>query len=331
MKVFDVRASMILYNILLSLREHKSGFRNKHFLLPLNVCPVIPAVFLKARINFKFIDISLTNFCLDEDVLLESVKNDSSVGGLLFVKTFGIDLDATNTYRKIKDINGDLFIIDDCCLCPPDFEYEIDNSIADAAIFSTGYSKYVDIGWGGFGFLKDEYKYIKQQIPFNKNHLNLLTESINKSLLNDSSFQYRDNDWLGAEAFLYDAFDQYKEQIKHHLHKAKEHKKLLNEIYSSQLPDAIQVGHEFCNWRFPIFVDSNKKLIDEIFNSGLFASSHYKDISFMFTENHNESKSNAANIHSRIVNLFNDFRFSENDAHKVVKLIVCHIEKEGSN
>jgi len=318
-----------LFNILLSLKDRKLITKGKHFLIPSNVCPIVPAVFLKAKVNFDFIDISMTSFCMDEGLLLERIKNDISINGVLFVKTFGIEFDATNIYRKIKNINDDIFIIDDCCLCPPNFEYAINNSIADAAIFSTGYSKYVDIGWGGFGFIKDKYEYINKQILFNKDHLIMLTKNMNESVLNNSHFHYKDNNWLGGEAFLYDNFDQYNEQVNNQLYKVKKHKKLINNIYSQNLNNNIQMNREFWNWRFSIFVEGKKRLLEKIFESGLFASSHYKEVNFMFGKSENQYNSNTKIIHSRIVNLFNDFRFSENDAYKIVDLINAHIEKRG--
>ena len=89
------------------------------------------------------------------------------------------------------------------------------------------------------------------------------------------------------------------------------------------------MGREFWNWRFSIFVDGKKRLIEKIFESDLFASSHYKDVNFMFGKSENQYNSNAEIIHSRIVNLFNDFRFSEDDAFRIVNLINAHIEKRG--
>ena len=73
--------------------------------------------------------------------------------------------------------------------------------------------------------------------------------------------------------------------------------------------------------------NSKRKLeiLKEIFRAGLFASSHYKDIGSMYSHDFKGAKSNAQKFHSSVINLFNDFRFSDENAHKVSKLINNYI------
>ena len=150
MILFRDRAATVMYEVLETLDK------SKKFLLPLNICPIVPDTFLKANIKFKFIDININTLCMDEDLALEAIRSDSSIGGVLLVKTFGIKVDSEVFYQKIKDINPEIFIIDDQCPSVQNFDFDIDNSFASLTLFSSGYSKYVDIGYGGFGFLKDE-------------------------------------------------------------------------------------------------------------------------------------------------------------------------------
>ena len=147
MILFRDRASTVLYDVLMTLNK------SIKFLLPLNICPIVPDTFIKAKIEFEFVDIDIDTLCMDEGLALEAIKNDSSIGGILFVKTFGIEIDSEVFYKKIKQINRDIFIIDDQCLSMQNFDFDIDSSFASLTLFSTGYSKYVDIGYGGFGFL----------------------------------------------------------------------------------------------------------------------------------------------------------------------------------
>ena len=168
MILFEARASIILYNILTSLEKPKK------FILPLNVCPIVPATFLKAKVEFEFIDISLETLCIDEKLLLNKV-HDKNIGGVLYVKTYGIELDTTQLFKDIKNINQNIFIIDDCCLQIPKFDYTLKESYADLALFSTGYSKYIDIGWGGFGFLNDDFSYKKNNLTFKEKDLEAFT------------------------------------------------------------------------------------------------------------------------------------------------------------
>ena len=51
MQVTSQRASAILYNYL------SGNHFDKPFLLPANVCPVVPLSFMKAGVGFEFIDI----------------------------------------------------------------------------------------------------------------------------------------------------------------------------------------------------------------------------------------------------------------------------------
>lgn len=47
----EQRASVVLYRFLVA------NCKDFHFLLPANVCPVVPLTFLKAKVDFSFVDI----------------------------------------------------------------------------------------------------------------------------------------------------------------------------------------------------------------------------------------------------------------------------------
>ena len=61
MIVFETRASAILYNLLLSLEDPRP------FLLPANVCPIVPLTFRKAGRPFCFVDIGGPDLSLDPE------------------------------------------------------------------------------------------------------------------------------------------------------------------------------------------------------------------------------------------------------------------------
>ena len=79
MKIFDVRASVILFNILVSLKKQRFFSSEKYFLIPSNICPIVPAIFLKGKVNFNFLDVSLSSLCMDEDLIIERIKIDKNV------------------------------------------------------------------------------------------------------------------------------------------------------------------------------------------------------------------------------------------------------------
>ena len=285
MILFEDRAATVLYNVL-------SNIKQKKFLLPLNVCPIVPDTFLRANKEFEFIDIDLETLCMDQDLAIQKIKSDATIDGLLFVKTFGIELDIQPFFKQIKEINQDIFIIDDMCPCRQRFDYDIENSYADMALFSSGYSKYVDIGYGGYGFLQDK--------KFN------------------AIFQDKSTD----KEFL-----KYKEIILEKTELMRKHKEELNTIYKTNIPKKCHLGEQFNDWRFSILVEHKDAILEEIFKvDGLFASSHYPQVDYEYVDNPMQN-SNTKKIHDKIVNLFNDFRFTKEKAYQVVDIINKYINK----
>ena len=280
MILFEDRAATVLYKVLMTLDKDKS------FLLPLNICPIVPDTFLKANIKFEFVDISLETLCMDEELTLETIGNNSNIGGILFVSTFGIEIETELFYKKIKAINSEVFIIDDHCQSIQNFDFNIEDSYASLALYSSGYSKYVDIGYGGFGFLKEQ--------EFGK------------------IFEDKSKDKL---------FIDYRKLVESNIVLMRKHKVKLNTIYKEGIPKVFHLGESFENWRFSILIENKEKLLDRIFEEeGLFASSHYAAIDREYvTVTLLNSKTDE--VASRIVNLFNDFRFTEEQAKKVVKVI----------
>jgi len=285
MILFEDRAASVLYNVLNSIS-------NKKFLLPLNVCPIVPDTFIRANKEFEFCDINLETLCMDENLILEKITQDKTIDGLLFVKTFGIEFDIQPLFKKIKSINKDIFIIDDMCPCIQEFDYDIESSYADMALFSSGYSKYVDIGYGGYGFLKDD-KF--------------------KNIFKDKT-QVKE-------------FVEYKDEILRQIPLMKKHKEELTKIYQDNIPKHLHLGDKFNNWRFSILIKDKDKILQEIFKvDGLFASSHYPQVDFDYTPNPVKN-SNTKKIHDEILNLFNDFRFTKEKAYQIVDIINRHINR----
>ncbi|MBL0709295.1 MAG: hypothetical protein JJW00_09615 [Sulfurimonas sp.] len=285
MILFEDRAASVLYNLLKSIK-------NKKFLLPLNICPIVPDTFIRADKKFEFCDIELDTLCMDEKLLLRKIEQDDTIDGVLFVKTFGIELDTQKLFKKIKSIDKDIFIIDDMCPCIQEFDYDIESSYADMALFSSGYSKYVDIGYGGYGFLKDD------------------------------KFQNIFNDKATTKEFL-----EYKQKIIKQIALMKKHKKELNNIYLEHIPKHLHLGGKFNNWRFSILVENKDILLKEIFKvDTLFASSHYPQIDSNYTSKPLKN-SNTKKVHDKIINLFNDFRFTKENAYQIVGIIDKHIDR----
>ena len=81
MQVTSQRASAILYNYL------SGNHFDKPFLLPANVCPVVPLSFMKAGVGFEFIDIDESHAMSTEKCLTAIEAGQYS--GLVFVHAYG--------------------------------------------------------------------------------------------------------------------------------------------------------------------------------------------------------------------------------------------------
>lgn len=316
MITFANRASAVLYGFL------KSRSFEKPFLLPANVCPVVPLSMMKAGVDFEFVDIDVRH-TMSEEQALEKVST-GSYSGLLFVHSYGKSFDNKGFYSELKAINPELCIIDDRCLCKPVLEDNVPEKV-DLVLYSTGYAKYVELSYGGFGVtpkqsiniegLEGTFKYSQED------------ESRQQVYIKDcfkNSKRYElpaDYPWLDCSPLKMDA-KQYFCIIKAKIEKVKADKDIINKIYRSNIPNELQWGEGFDNWRFMMSVDNRDQLLKAIFDAGLFAGTNFPSISWMFKGQHCKRAEIEA---SHILNLFNDFRVNEEMAFKTCEIIKANI------
>jgi hypothetical protein len=316
MLVFENRAATLLYKFLLS------NPTDKKFLLPCNVCPVIPLTFLKAGFQFEFCDIEPVSYCISkEQVLIKLTQKPDDFAGILYVRTYGSVIDQDSFFLQIKAINPALIIIDDKCLSIPEFDDQ--RSICDLILFSTGYAKFADMGYGGYGFITPKMNYIQS---ISKSGT-IVSETINlnfraqiDSLINSihckSKFKYIDNDWLDFTDVLYTT--HYNKSLQSQINDEIKQRSVINSIYEENLSDNIKLAAEFQNWRYNILVMDKNRILKEIFNQNLFASSHYQTIAYAFT---NESFEVSDIIFSKVINLFNNQKVTIKMANKLCEII----------
>ena len=310
-RIIGARASSILFNFLVANKEKIK----KPFLLPANVCPIVPVTFLKANVPFIFSDITDDNMLIDKQDAINKVL-EGQISGLLFVRSYGYFEDEKDFFSQIKEINRNLFIIDDRCLCIPDVDGKDVYEEADLTLFSTGYAKFVEMNYGGFAFINEDIPYKNYKINFNpKDHERLVT-SMNYSVKNNVKFSYDFDEWLNNTVDFNEK--EYFDLILKNIEKTLKQKEILNRVYYKMLPKTIQIGHITENWRFSILVDNKDDILNKIFEAGLFASSHYSSVSHLFS---NTKSPKAEFIHNKIINLFNDFRFDEQKAQHTCKII----------
>ncbi len=159
---------------------------------------------------------------------------------------------------------------------------QIADSAADMVLFSTGEKKPVNLGMGGIGFVAERWKYEDLQVSENAVLTNATWDLDSKSLLTK------------MDAVI-------------------AHKEKLNAIYRTYLPKKIQLSEAYQHWRFNILVPNKEEIIQAIFDAGLFASGHYAPQA--------ENCAIASNMYNHVINLFNDFYYTEEQAIRTCKII----------
>lgn len=160
--------------------------------------------------------------------------------------------------------------------------FDLKDTTADLVLFSTGEKKQLDLGIGGVGYIQGNWQYEDFHV------------SENVVLTNDT--------WVLDER---KALKRLDEVIRH--------KEKLNEIYCAYLPIEIQLPGEFQHWRFNIMTPSKADVLNAIFASGLFASGHYAPLT--------TNCPIATNLHTYVINLFNDFYYTEQQALDTCEVI----------
>jgi len=304
------RASAILYSLL-------SNSKNQHtWLLPANICPIVPITFLKAQVPFRLVDLSAGTLHMDLGQV-ESLIRTRPSGGLLYAHPYG-DLSTPNDFfRSMKDLAPELIIVDDRCLCIPDLEPDSRNQ-SDVQLYSTGYAKIVELNFGGYAFARDDVFYRAMYLPFTPRHHAEIEKSYKQSINQQTKFIYRDSDWLETETPV-PPWDDYRQKIERNLPKSLEQRAALNQVYARLLPAEIQLPDRFQTWRFNIRVEHKQQVLDAIFSSGLFASSHYASLAGILDEG---TAPQADGLAACIINLFNDFHFTLDQAEQACKIIL---------
>lgn len=308
------RASRVLYNFLVSIEKPDV------FLVPANVCPIVLATFLKAKVAFRLVDIDRDSLCIDLMTVRDILSDSNTKFGLIFVRTFGYTGSCEADIVSIKSQYSNLeVLIDDRCLGIPELEQNRFSEDIDMTLFSTGYSKFVELGYGGFAWLSDKYnsRYQSPKIDYSEDSHESLVQRFNHAIQSRTSFNYDIDNWLDDRE-LPISIESYFSKIKSETSASLKQKYDLNAIYRQIVPQELWIGEEFDLWRFSILVRNKQAVLDRIFSAGEFASSHYASMAGIFDDT---TAPIAESVHEQIVNLFNDYRFTEAKAKRVAEIV----------
>jgi hypothetical protein len=248
---------------------------------------------------------------------VEALVKRREVGGLLYAHTYGEASTPDDFFQSLKSIDPELIIVDDRCLCIPEFEV---SSSADVVLYSTGYAKIVELGFGGYAFINDGVRYQTSHLPFNSDHHDQLEQDYKQALNRREKFVYRDRDWLETDRQL-PSWHDYRQQIEIGINSSRSQRALLNQIYVELLPPEIQLPQQYHSWRFNIRLKNRGRVLKAIFGHGLFASSHYASLAGIMSAGR---AANAERLADEVVNLFNDDHFDEMRAEKVCEIVLEH-------
>ena len=301
------RASTILYNLLTARAD------SRPWLLPANICPIVPITFLKARTPFEFVDISAATLHMDLEQAEGRIKT-RKFGGLLYAHTYGEPSTPRDFFASVKYLAPEFVLVDDRCLCIPDFEYD---SSVDLTLYSTGYAKIVDLDFGGYAFAQDDLEYQLTNLPFNPQDLIKLEATYKEAVETREAFIYHDSDWLETYAPM-PAWYDYRQQIEKGLKASLFSRTGLNVVYQKLLPQAIQLPQAYQIWRYNIRVKNSANVLKAIFEARLFASSHYASLAGIMVEGLAPQAETLAN---QVINLFNDHHFDLQKVEKICEVI----------
>ena len=306
------RASTILYDLLVTRTDKRP------FLLPANICPIVPITFRKAGVDFELVDIDPLTLHLDSSAALNRLDS-GRFGGVLYAHTYGEPSTPVDFFAQVKRLHPSSLVVDDRCLCVPDLDAA--DSSADVLLYSTGYAKVVDVGSGGHAFAKEGVDCQHRRLAFDAQALVGLEQAYKQSISENARFEYRDSDWLETETDL--TWEPYRSRVASALPAALHHREILNAIYAARLPVEIQLPTAYQQWRFNIRVDNKEEIIDDVFASRLFVSSHYSSLAGIMSGEHCD---HAEELAGSVINLFNDHHFTAEMAEGVCDVIVRRVK-----
>ena len=304
------RASAILYYLL------KGQADANPWLLPANICPIVPITFFKAGVPFEFVDISAETLHMDLE-RAEGRLERGLYGGVLYAHTYGEPSTPNEFFQSVKSRYPGLMLVDDRCLCVPDLDlpHEL---FADVVLYSTGYAKIADLSFGGYAFLKDDLDYHSVRLPFNSLAYEEIERGYKQAIQDRTPYVYTDSDWLQTDADL-PAWYDYRQQIEDGVQASLQHRSAINEIYADRLPAEIQCPPEYQTWRFNLRLKNKEQILEAIFAYGAFASSHYASLAGIMTPGQCPQ---AESLADEIINLFNDHYFDPQKAEGVCAVIL---------
>lgn len=299
------------------------------WLVPANVCPVVPLALRAAGVAVEFVDIDPTTLGMSLRLLTTRLRTGTTPAGVVDVRTYGADVGADQRRRVIRATTGSsTCIVDDRCAGPPltDPDTLGDTRNVDVVLFSTGYGKYVDLGGGGHAFLRPgiEMSTVPEPtVPFRTVEAWYKRAIVERIPLSRVSGRVRPTTMRWVPHGPGPEWVDHRRAIEAALPAVRQHKSALNEIYYDHLGEADVLSKDHQQWRFSLRVPARDSALQAITAAGGFASAHYYPATALFGH---QTAPVAAALHISILNLFNDSHYTAAMAHRTAQVVRRHIE-----
>lgn len=279
---------------------------NSTIAIPSNICEKI--VISLGRKNKLFcIPINKNNHFIDQKYLKKNLKL-KNIKAVILVYPYGNYND--NIYKNLKEFIAEkkILLIEDFCLCDPIKIIKKIKSIKNSfMVFSTGYSKFIDLKKGGFAIYNNNL--LKYKV-FNKKKFEIFYKK--KYFIKPGTIKFNEINYNKYLRFI------YKIRNKRLVHSIK-----INKIYK-KLKAFKSVREIKGDWRYSFEVLSKKKFynIKKIeFSKLIFFGYNYPDI-LKLKKNHKFFVNRKYSPRKNIINLFNDFRYDSFKAEKTYQAII---------
>lgn len=305
------RASAVLYNWL-----HSSGITGGRVLMPANICETVPASYAKAGIACVFCDIEYGTWYPDRAQILHMLAADSTIRVLHYNHTYGVrTAEETAFLQQVRQRFPDRILVEDCCLCEPVLTAPADSCV-DMQLFSTGHTKVVNIGGGGYAFLSPQWPYHSVPAPYDPEAEVRFDRHVKACHARPQPVDWSvmEGDWI--DTAIREAPDAYLARVRAAYDRAMAHKQALNRGYA-RLRGGLAAPYQ--NWRYHILVENQQACLQLLTSHGLYASKHYKSLANGYFTAQQTPCCDWLEAH--VINLFNDFCYTEQQAEQTIELL----------
>ncbi len=320
-RIVGVRAARLLNDGLVRLRQERGA---GSIILPANVCPIVPLTCWRAGFTTEFVDIDLETQCITADAVAARLEDPvlPPPSGVIFVHPYGRVSD--DVLADVSDALGSVaeesFLIDDRCSLAPEVDRPEGDTPAEMVLFSTGYAKRVDIGYGGIAWVPEGTEQGVSLEDSSEVAFERAREFFRRPVPREWALSGVPHEWLASGAV---EEREYLDRVRGSSDRMLQHEQELRHLYASAIPERFHLGTEF-EWRFNLQVSDPHAVLGEIFDAGLFASSHYASVARPIA---GVRAPNAERSAARMVNLFLDERFTVEMAERCAAIVTSVAER----